>query len=113
MSGVRLAVPTHVEEARDQLQTRSASSSARCRRISTRCSRFLREGRRGGTTDQIRIDAEMVHMCLASNILNAIGGNRGLTPVLTISAVRAIHDPGRPGIRPKRVAGVAHSAAKT
>jgi hypothetical protein len=81
MAGMRLAVPTSIDEARDQLQIAIGVEFGTLPPYLY--SMFsIPPGENVAAAQLIKsvLMEEMVHMCLASNILNAIGGDPVLTP---------------------------------
>jgi hypothetical protein len=81
MAQVRLAIPTSIQEARDQLQTAIGVEFGTLPPY-LYAMFSIPPGENVAAAELIKsvLMEEMVHMFLASNILNAIGGNPVLTP---------------------------------
>ncbi len=81
MTRVQLAVPTSIEEAQDQLQIAiGVEFGTLPPYLYSMFSIPPEENVASAQLIKSVLMQEMVHMCLASNILNAIGGNPVLTP---------------------------------
>src|SRR6478735_2879373 len=81
MARVQLAVPTSIEDAQDQLQIAiGVEFGTLPPYLYTMFSIPPEENVASAQLIKSVLMQEMVHMCLACNILNAIGGNPVLTP---------------------------------